>query len=143
MNNDIEKVTDIVFNHDKEALGLLFLDVDTTGLSESKIKLYMLSYDTRLDLMGFELSFIVYCKNHDTPKIDDFKQFIKTNKRGIELFQRSREVAAKYLEKNLSPKKLLRKNKQRDIIKLYSIFLLWLLCLIFLSGLLFFGLSQF
>lgn len=107
MINDIDKVTDAVFNHDRRSLGLLSFDIDLTGISKSKLALYMPSYEIRLDLMAFELSYIIYSKNNGAPNDADFKHFIQNDPRGRDLFLKSKEIAAKYLDKEIPATKLL------------------------------------
>jgi len=106
MKNRIDIVLDAVFNSDKHALGLICFEVDVTGVTQKEYDLYAPSYDIRLDMIAFELSWIIYTKNHPQPNPQDFKSFVKYDNRGRELFKKAREIAESKLPRDISLNKL-------------------------------------
>lgn len=100
--NSIDRVLYAVLNYDKHSLGLSATPCDLTGVSEKQYEMFSPSFDTRLDLVAYDLAWIIYAKHHNLPQVDDFKKFIKFNVHGRELFNKARELARPRLSENIS-----------------------------------------
>ena len=100
--NSIDRVLYAVLNYDKHSLGLSATPCDLTGVSEKQYEMFSPSFDTRLDLVAYDLAWIIYVKHHNLPQVDDFKNFIKFNVHGRELFNKARELARPRLSENIS-----------------------------------------
>lgn len=133
--NQIDKVLDAVLNHDRAAIGLLSIECDLSGVSEKQFEMYAPSYDTRLDLIAYDLSWLIYIKNHKAPNPDDFKKFVKYDNRGRELFQKARDIAVKHIPRDVSYQKLTRTAKvwytKSMLYRIFSIFIFtWIVILL-------------
>lgn len=110
--NVIDKVLDAVLNHDRGVLGLLAFESDLEGVSEEQFALYSPTFETRLDLIAYDLAWIIYIKHNTPPNVDDFRKFMKYDNRGRELFNKAREMAKPRLDPKLSYRQLT-KNRKR------------------------------
>lgn len=118
MNSNMQRVQEAVFNADRRSLGLLSFEIDLSGISSRLFVIYCPSYETRLDMIAFDLSYVIYCRNFDAPNADKFRGFIKTDSRGQQLFSAARELAKQSIPK-LPHNMLLRPPPMRDILILY------------------------
>ena len=122
MDNKIDLVLQAVFNHDKHRLGLLSEPIDTSTISHAEFVLYLPCFDTRLDMVSYELSYIIYSVHNQPADLEQFKQWIKYDPRGKQLFQTARELAQRRLQPELTHRQIRRKlltpSTSKRIIKL-------------------------
>lgn len=95
-----DTVVAAVFNHDRIAVGLTFSPIDLADTTQHDFNQYVPSYDMRLDLIAYEMCWIIYRANNED--CTQFEKFIIHDARGVKLFSQARKMARFKLAVNVT-----------------------------------------